>query len=259
MTNGADFSHWDPPTDWARVGEACDFVICKATQGAGGVDPTFATSRAQMLAHVKVQGAYHFAVPGDPIAQARHFFSVAGRLPILALDLEEEDSAKGLTWRSRHADPQAFATAFLGELDRLSGAAWIYTGPGFINEYRINQTAYPLWLAQYGPVAHPAPWPRESIWQYSDHGTVPGCPKPCDVNRSDLTVAQLLALAGQPPEVEMLDPNDPTVKALLADLQAVKVTQVKQVAAQAATDDKVDRLLASNTRIEADLAKPAGQ
>ena len=77
------------------------FGMCKATEGTGLTDPTFAADWDAMWwlrpDHRLPRFAYHFLRPGqDPVAQAAHFVSVVkehGLMPgdNLVMDLEVND------------------------------------------------------------------------------------------------------------------------------------------------------------------------
>ncbi len=84
-----DLSHWQAPVDFGAVRTGgIVAVILKATQGSGWIDNTFvARSMAALNAGLLV-GAYHFADATNPSGQANLFLSVAGMLPVLAIDIE---------------------------------------------------------------------------------------------------------------------------------------------------------------------------
>ena len=54
-----------------------DFVIAKATQGTGYVNPHFREAIDRAIGDGKLVGAYHYAGGGDPEAEARHFLGVS--------------------------------------------------------------------------------------------------------------------------------------------------------------------------------------
>jgi hypothetical protein len=68
-----------------------DFVMVKATEGTGYVNPEHAAQVATGRAHGLVVGHYHFARPGSMTAQADYFLAHAGAKAgdILAFDWED--------------------------------------------------------------------------------------------------------------------------------------------------------------------------
>lgn len=195
MTQGYDVSHWDGDVDHfdaARAGY--QFAGCKATEGTGDIDPTFAHNWVGIHNAGLIRIAYHFARPEQSPAafQAARFADTVQRAglyagDLLALDLEQSRLGPAATTQ--------WAVDFLTELDQLTQRpSLIYCGPGFIRGNLVNPqrlTRWRLWLAQYGPVAHPWPWAAPTIWQYSQTGRVPGVPTACDLNRTTLTAEQL--------------------------------------------------------------------
>ena len=79
MDYGIDISSYNALVDAHAVrANGITFAWCKATEGTGYVDPTFAAKVAQLRAAGIVAGAYHFLNGSDPGAQARLFRQVAG-------------------------------------------------------------------------------------------------------------------------------------------------------------------------------------
>jgi lysozyme len=172
-----DLSHWQEVVDFTAVAQSgTAAVILKATQGTGWVDPTFADRAAAAAAAGLMVGAYHFLDASDPLAQADHFLSVAGFLPVLALDLEP-------------APPTRLAVSAAGAAaSRIAGqkGQWpvVYTGRFEVPAADAILSQCPLWLAEYGsrPVCPPG-WAAWRLWQYTSSGTVPGVAGPCDRSR----------------------------------------------------------------------------
>ncbi len=151
-----DISHYnrDPDFTAARQGGIVG-VIHKATQGADGVDPTYAANRAQAQAAGLMWGAWHF-------------LAVAGADPgtLLALDLEHNPTGSSMSLDQA----RTFVTAVQQATGRYPG---LYGG-SYLKEL-LGGNADPVlaqcwfWLAEYGPVPHvPAAWPTWTLWQYTD-------------------------------------------------------------------------------------------
>ena len=199
-----DISHYnrDPDFTAARQGGIVG-VIHKATQGADGVDPTYAANRAQAQAAGLMWGAYHFATGDDPQAQARHFLAVAGADPgtLLALDLEHNPTGSSMSLDQA----RTFVTAVQQATGRYPG---LYGG-SYLKEL-LGGNADPIlaqcwfWLAEYGPVPHvPEGWPTWTLWQYTDGAfgpephTVAGVGR-CDRDLFNGDIGQLQRLWGAP-------------------------------------------------------------
>lgn len=86
--NGIDVASYQS-SDYGTKG--LDFVVVKATEGSGYVNPKHAGQVATARAHGLVVGHYHFARPGPVSAQADHFLAHAGARAgeFLALDWED--------------------------------------------------------------------------------------------------------------------------------------------------------------------------
>src|SRR5439155_21218837 len=81
---GVDISHWNGTIDWSQVAASGErFVVMKATEGTGYVDPTYSSNRQGALAAGLVVTAYHFARPdlhpaqAGAMAEADHYVDVA--------------------------------------------------------------------------------------------------------------------------------------------------------------------------------------
>lgn len=167
---------------WQGVGagdEAPDFVIAKATEGAGYVDPNCDGHIQRALSQGKSVGVYHFARPdlNDPITEARFFVdNIKGYIgkAILALDWEQP----GTQWNT------AWAKEWLDEVKNLTGIKpLIYMSASVVNQYDWRAVAsadYGLWIAGYPdcrdswdvpdfPYSTGA-WNGCAIWQYTNGG-----------------------------------------------------------------------------------------
>jgi lysozyme len=183
--------------DFARVFSAgYRGVIHKATQGASMVDAMFRAREIAARASGLLWGWYHYFDASDPAAQATHFYQTIGagtRGPgILVLDFEDADAGvlKGVRW--------------LELVEQLSGQIpWLYIGADVRsqmgNQLKPAFARYPLWLPEWGPVAHvPQPWEKYTLWQFTGNGmgpephTVPGIAHDtCDISSFDGTDDEL--------------------------------------------------------------------
>ena len=191
---GVDTSHHQPLGDFKRMKASgrCDFLFAKATEGVGYADPQYAASRSGAKAAGMVFGSYHFARPGDPVAQANYYLSVAkpvaGEIPVL--DMEDTAIPDAGNW----------SAAFSARIKQVTGTApMLYTYPNFLatHDFRpVVALGCPLWFADYSdPLNSIKPWSSYAIRQFTDRGSVPGQPGTLDCNSSPLTLDQLRALA----------------------------------------------------------------
>jgi GH25 family lysozyme M1 (1,4-beta-N-acetylmuramidase) len=220
---GVDISHHQATFDADRyfaAGEA--FVILKATEGAGFVDPTFRGRWQQVGA--RPRGAYHFARPGGSPAdaQADHFIATvraAGWTASDAWALDLED-AGGLGPASLVAWADRWCTRVRAA---LTGRGLFYSYLPFIRDTMGNPGRVPggclAWVARYrtdtpyaAPYGRPGGFPDPpDVWQCSN-GEV-GCVKTvtsigrCDYNRMTDGAFQVL-FGGQEDTVSAADVID---------------------------------------------------
>lgn len=203
---GVDVSHHEGRIDWASVaGSGKKFAYLKASEGTGYVDPTYALNRAGATAAGLRTGAFHYAqpdsTPGEAAAEADHFAQVAairrGDLrPMLDLEVRNGLSASEL---------QGWIAAFLSRLYAQTGVrAGIYVSPSFWSSYVGDSAAAALrdgaelWIAHWTTAGAPSlpasDWAGHgwTVWQYTDHGRVPGIAVPADVDR--VTAARFSSL-----------------------------------------------------------------
>ena len=171
---------------WQSVGEADwfdpDFVICKATEGFGYVDPNCDGHYQHAKAQGKLLGVYHFARPdlGNRAEDEADWFvdNCTGYLneAILILDWEPAGQLWNVGW----------ALAWLNRVYARTGVRpLIYMSASVVNGYDWSPVVngnYGLWIAGY-PAEFNVPnprtpdisempfgigaWPFWAIWQYS--------------------------------------------------------------------------------------------
>lgn len=172
---------------WQSVGtgdSAKDFLICKATEGTGYVDPKCDKHYQRAKGKGKLLGVYHFARPDlnkgtdGAKAEAKYFYNNCKgyiKQAILVLDWEQPGTTGQVSW----------AKAWLDEVYRLAGVRpLIYMSASVVNGNNWSSVSgnYGLWIAGY-PAAYnvknpPTPtagampykigsWKFWAIWQYS--------------------------------------------------------------------------------------------
>lgn len=220
MIEGIDIARHQGAIDIRRVArEGYAFVISKASEGVGYVDPLFDRHVRATLDAGLIAGAYHFArpdsvgTPRDGEDEARAFASAikaAGGLGSLhlppALDFEKY---------SPNGPPEtvAWVGAFVRVLElELGTSPMIYTGRNVWRFETGNSDAFdhlPLWLVRYSSrgvdPTEPAPelegFGRPVLWQWSGGKKFAHGPRVagvrCDLNRfvgddwSDLITPQI--------------------------------------------------------------------
>ena len=171
---GTDQSKWQSNS----VTEG-DFIIVKATEGLGYVDPTCDIKYQMNKKAGKLRAFYHFARPDlGNSAQAEAKFFVDNCKNYFG------DAIPVLDWE-RSVSNVGWAKAFLDEVFRLTGVRpWIYMSASVVNGYDWSSVAsdYGLWIAGYPakynvknppkPGAKELPykigkWKFAVAWQYS--------------------------------------------------------------------------------------------
>ena len=174
---GTDQSKWQ--ADEVQEG---DFVILKATEGVGYVDPTCDTKYQLNKKAGKLLGVYHYARPdlNDAVSEAQFFVtSIQGYLneAILALDWEQPGTQNNVAW----------AKAWLDEVYKLTGVKpLIYMSASVANAYDWSVVAnadYGLWIAGYPDLRSSwdlpdfcysiGAWKFYALWQFTNsHGSL---------------------------------------------------------------------------------------
>lgn len=181
---GVDMSNWQCGVDVYNM--QADFIVVGTTWGTGQVNNNCLVSGvntdanrmiAQAQASGKKFGLYHYAMGGNPEAEAQFFYrntSNYWRHGIVALDWEMDDNPAWGDWD--------WVRRFMAECERLSGGVrpLLYTGPVAGTIPQDIRDRYGLWIAQYAnmsPTGYQAsPWMLgaygEAMRQYSGTGVV---------------------------------------------------------------------------------------
>lgn len=188
LTKGVDISDHQRGLQVGYIGS--DFTIVKATEGLSYRNPQMASQANDAIGASNALGFYHFARPGDMIAQADFFVrSVGSYLSKATLWLDWEDNAVPL-------GPGAAAT-FLNRVRELTGQTpGIYMNGAGIRSgswQAIASSGVPLWYAG-GPsydsrvgwstpsLPSVAYWGSPLIYQYTQYGRVSGYNGNLDLN-----------------------------------------------------------------------------
>lgn len=177
---GIDISFYqgDEINDLEKSRDSIDFIICKATQGVGIIDPMFQKNWATIKEKGFIRGAYHFYVSTDnPIEQAEFFIERIQDIQPNDLPPVVDVEQGGIVGGSQTpAQIQQSVLEFLEAIEeRLHIKPIIYTNTDFANAYLNNPELanYPLWIADYESKKEPIlpiTWQEKgyALWQKSD-------------------------------------------------------------------------------------------
>ena len=186
-----DLSVHNGKIDFSKLTDV-DEVIIRATMGYGTIDKNLQeNANGAMKAGFPVS-YYHFAYPHDTAdvvadakKQANFFLDTIQSLPKstnLCIDLEEYDDKK-TPESDTHLSPANYALwlqAFLDVVEnRKQIIPMIYSYKDYLNRHLPTDHkfgVYPLWIAAYQEQEPglPAGWETWTMWQYSEHGKLPG-------------------------------------------------------------------------------------
>lgn len=189
-TLGVDIARYqgNPAPIKAIVKAGAGFIIAKATEGTGYVDPSFAKNMALIKASTAVPGNYHFLWGGDGAGQCDHFLDTIGNPNglICAVDVETVRSGPD----PEYADVKAFVKRFRDKAPGhplvLYTGAWFWTSRQFGNPDASALDLF-LWNARYtgakGPLdritraagfrAGYGGWTTADIVQFTSLATLP--------------------------------------------------------------------------------------
>lgn len=187
--HGIDISHYQGDIDWETLKnhgmiDNCPvrFVMIKATEGSGRVDPKFASNFQQALEYGFTRGAYHYySIHSGPKEQARFFLETVkleeGDLPPV-LDVEHKPKTESDEQFKRDV------LQWLHTVEQHYGVKpIIYTYYKFKTQYLADSVfeQYPYWIAHYyvDSVAYQGQW---KFWQHTDAGRLPGIKGSVDFN-----------------------------------------------------------------------------
>lgn len=185
--NGIDISSWNTGINLDVV--PCDFVIVKATEGTGYVNPDFERAYNQAKNAGKCLGIYHYAKGLDAVAEADYFLGKVGQRvgeAILVLDWEGGDNKRfGVN------DSQWVKTWLERVVSKTGVKPLIYTSQSVMARFN-GLGDYEMWIAQYAnnnPTGYQdKPWKEGeyacAIRQYSSEGRLPGYDGRLDLNKA---------------------------------------------------------------------------
>ncbi len=179
-TRGIDISHYQGDIDWELLRNAmiekCPirFILIKATEGTGSIDPKFVDNFTQAREYGYIRGAYHFWSNKSSAREQAYFFLnnvklAVGDLPPV-LDVEH---------KPKDVSVEDFQRDILTWLhiveDKYHVKPILYTYYKFKNTYLNTEVFddYPYWIAHYyvDEIEYNGAW---KFWQHTDAGRLPG-------------------------------------------------------------------------------------
>lgn len=187
VLNGIDISNWQQGIDLSKV--PCDFVIAKATQGAGYVSSDCSRQVEQALALGKCVGIYHYVGGGNAVGEADYFVdncrNWVGKV-VFCLDWESEQNA---AWGNEAYLEQVAARV----KERIGVPPVIYVQASRYQQVKsvADRQNCGLWIAQYADMNatgyQQTPWNEGAyscaIRQYSSAGRLDGWGGNLDLNK----------------------------------------------------------------------------
>lgn len=166
-----DLSHYESVISWDKVRAAkVAGVICKATEGPGMVDITFARRYKDAPGAGLLFGAYHYLTPGSVGQQVHHFLSNIPHDDKMLLALDHEDREV----------PLENALEWVRQVQEQT-KRWPVLYSGFLIKEQLANVQHEhacaiaanlrLWLAEYGPrPICPPGWDKPFLWQFTGDG-----------------------------------------------------------------------------------------
>lgn len=162
-------------------------IIHKATEGTRFKDSKYKARRALAKEAGLLFGAYHFFRPLSVADQVDFFVDACEPDAEMLVALDHEDAACDVRSVKR----------FLTLLEEKTGRRPVLYSGHVIKEQLTNVIdkslgAYRLWHAQYGKsFTVNSSWAQPWLWQFTEHGDVPGVEGEVDVNKYCGTPEQL--------------------------------------------------------------------
>lgn len=204
---GIDISSYQAGIDLASV--PCDFVIVKATQGTGYVNPDCTRAVEQALAAGKLVGVYHYVSGGNATAEAEYFHSVCQGWDARAMWCVDWEAGSNTAWGDL-----GYLEQLCRRLADLCGRKlMLYASAAAFPWQLCEALGMDSWVAQYanmnatGYQDHPCDEGAYQcdIRQYSATGRLPGWGGDLDLNKSYITAADWAAYTGGADDMQLTD------------------------------------------------------
>lgn len=205
---GIDVSNWQADLDVSKV--AADFVITKATEGVGYVNPSCDRHYNQAVKSGKLVGVYHFARNTQNSARAEAEFFLKHTEGYW----KNKNTVLVLDWEDVNTSNVAWAKEWLDIVYQRTGVRpLIYMSESVVNSHDWSSVVkgnYGLWVARYrdytadynydmsnaGAKPNVRHWPFYFIWQWTSSGRLDGYGGNLDLNEAYGDKETWLAYAG---------------------------------------------------------------
>lgn len=185
--NGIDIASYQAELDLSKV--PCDFVIVKATQGTGYVNPSCAGHVEQALKLGKATGIYHYVSGGNAVAEANYFVDNCKNWVGKVLFCIDWESNQNSAWGN-----ESYLEQLVNQVKARTGMPpMIYVQASRYSQVAAvaKRTNSGLWIAQYASMNatgyQATPWNEGAyscaIRQYSSAGRLSGWNGNLDLNK----------------------------------------------------------------------------
>lgn len=180
ITLGNDISRWQGDVNFDTLKNNCQFLIIKASEGVGFVDPKFSRNKSEARRVGLPLGYYHFAHPdlgNFPETEAEYFLKTIGELQLgelLVLDYEPPNQKQtDVDWCRKWLDYVYSKTGV---------RALIYLNQSQVKKFNwqsVVDGGYGLWIAAYtgDPTKNnyeKGQWTFAAMQQWTNAQQVPG-------------------------------------------------------------------------------------
>lgn len=206
---GIDISSYQAGIDVTGGTVPLDFVIVKATQGTGYVNPDCVRAVEQALAAGKCVGVYHYIDGSGAQAEADRFYDAcarwAGRV-MWCVDWEPGSN-------SRWGDLGYLGAVIDRVRERVGHPPVVYASAAAFPWQTCAARGCGTWVAQYADMTQTGyqdhPWNEGAyqcdIRQYSATGRLPGWAGDLDLDKAYITREQWLACTGEGNDMQLTD------------------------------------------------------
>lgn len=203
---GIDISSYQAGIDLTRV--PCDFIIVKATQGAGYMNPDCVRAVEQALAAGKYVGVYHY-IDGSGVGEADFFVDqISGWVGRVLVCLDWEPGSN-----SRWGDLGYLGAVIDRVRERAGRPPVVYASSAAFPWQTCADRDCGAWVAQYADMTQTGyqdhPWNEGSyqcdIRQYSATGRLPGWDGDLDLDLAYISREQWLACIGEGNDMQLTD------------------------------------------------------
>lgn len=178
------------------------FVILKATEGRGFVDPEFQNYVFQLSGMNKLIGCYHFARPDkrtdilDATKEIDDFIKVVTEVGMLG------KAVLAIDWEQNPIDRIDMLQAMCEHVEKTTGIIpFIYASLSFFKKYKDVEwmKKYPKWVAYWTQIGtvDVGTMPKNmalnyeyDIWQYTENGKYPNLKNKIDLNYTTMSALQ---------------------------------------------------------------------